>query len=315
MMGRCPDPMADPLASAGQDREAAEVLPAQHHDLYGETYYRSYSCRKAGDGAAEAPVPYQWGEPFWEEFFRRLAGEIVTRLHPRTVLDAGCAIGFLVKALRDDGIRADGFDTSAWAISQVHPEAQPFCRVGSVTDELLKDYDLITCIEVLEHVSPGEAASAVANFCRHGRAVLFSSTPDVFDEVTHINVRPPDYWADLFARHGFYRNFDFDASFVAPHALLFHPVRHVEQVVRGYERWNWDTQRELHGVRAHRDRLHAEVDGLLGARQELRALMNTKTFRLTARVRSLWARTQRKKAAATQEPTPVRADGAPADAE
>jgi 2-polyprenyl-3-methyl-5-hydroxy-6-metoxy-1,4-benzoquinol methylase len=281
------DPIVTPQPAAEPDSEASDPPARKHHDLYGQSYYDTHLWLADGHGSGSGSVPYRWGEPYWEEFYRHIAGEIVLRLHPQTVLDAGCAIGFLVKSFRDLDVDAVGFDASAWAISQVLDEARSFCWMGSVTDELPEDYDLITCIEVLEHVNPKDAASAVANFCRHGRAVLFSSTPEHFAEVTHINVHPPDYWADLFARHGFYRNFDFDASFVAPHAVLFHPVAHWQQVVRGYERWNWDTQRELQGIRMHRDRLHSEAED---ARNELHALLRTKTFRLTARARAAWAR-------------------------
>ncbi|MGA8207595.1 MAG: methyltransferase domain-containing protein [Candidatus Dormiibacterota bacterium] len=286
------DPRVESRPTAEPDPEATQAPAGEHHDLYGQSYYETDLWRADGHGYGTGPVPYRWGEPYWEEFFRHIADEIVLRLHPQTVLDAGCAIGFLVKSLRDLDVTAVGFDSSTWAISQVLADARPFCRLGSVTDELTDDYDLITCIEVLEHVGPTDAASAVANFCRHGRAVLFSSTPEHFAEVTHINVHPPDYWAELFSRHGFYRNFDFDASFVAPHAVLFHPVAHWQQVVRGYERWNWDSQRELQGVRAHRDRLYAETQS---ARTELNALLNTKTFRLTARARAAWARAHAKR--------------------
>ena len=49
----------------------------------------------------------------------------------------------------------------------------------------------------------------MANLCPHTADVLFSSTPFDYDEATHLNVQPPDYWAALFARHGFYRDVDF----------------------------------------------------------------------------------------------------------
>ncbi|HUY23737.1 MAG TPA: glycosyltransferase, partial [Candidatus Saccharimonadales bacterium] len=287
--------MDDAGASAGPGPEPEEAPSDEHHDLYGAAYYDGYETLRM-DGSGTAPVAYRWGESVWEEFFGNVAREVVARLHPSTALDAGCAIGFLVKSLRDLGVDAEGLDVSPWAINQVPADTRPYCRQGLVTDELSHDYDVITCIEVLEHLAPADAESAVGNLCRHGRVVLFSSTPAHFDEVTHVNVRPPDYWAGLFARHGFYRDFDFDAGFISPDAVLFRPVPHLGQVIRAYERQLWDTQRELRGLQAHREHLHAELQRLLGDRDqasaELRALLNTKTFRLSAGMRSLWARTR-----------------------
>ncbi|MGH7611269.1 MAG: glycosyltransferase [Candidatus Dormibacteria bacterium] len=271
---------------------------ASHNDLYGSEYYDVY----IGSAEGSAPPPYQWGEPVWEGFFGRIATELVAQLQPKSALDAGCALGFLVKALRDRGVDAAGLDTSTWAIAQIPAHTASHCRVGSITAELERDYDLIACIEVLEHVSPEEAEQAVANLCRHSKAVLFSSTPEHFEEVTHINVRPPDYWAALFARHRFYRDWDFDAGFVSPHAVLFHPVSHWRQVVAGYERRLWDGQREVRGLRAHRDHLFAELQQHLGARDELKALLNTKTFRLSSRARALWARSHAPAPMAPSEP-------------
>ena len=301
--------MGEAEASAGPEAEPAEAPSDQHNDLYGAAYYEGYATLRV-DGSGTAPVAYRWGEPVWEEFFGNVAREVVARLHPSTALDAGCAIGFLVKSLRERGVDAEGLDISSWAITQVPPDTRPYCRQGLVTDELPHDYDVITCIEVLEHLAPAQAEAAVGNLCRHGQLVLFSSTPVHFDEVTHINVRPPDYWAGLFARHGFYRDFDFDGGFISPDAVLFRPVSHLGQVIRAYERRLWDSQRELRGLQAHREHLHAELQRRLGDRDqasaELRTLLNTKTFRLSAGIRSLWAR-----ARGNRQPTHTRARSTP----
>ena len=264
-----------------------------HCDLYGAQYYDSCLSLRT-DGGGPAAAPYRWGEPVWEGFFAHVADEIVARITPRTSLDAGCAVGFLVKALFDRGVDARGLDSSAYAISQVPEPIRDRCRVGSIVEELEGQYDLISCIEVVEHLEPADAPIAVGNLCRHAGVVLFSSTPDHFDEVTHINVRPPAYWAGQFARHGFYRDVDFDASFISPHAVLFRPRAHPDEVVTAYERWHWDALRELRGVRAHRDRLAQEIGRLARERDEAvahrDALVATKTFRLTAGLREAWAR-------------------------
>src|SRR5215210_4328902 len=176
---------------------------------YGEFYFSHYRDQ-----------PYERHE-VWLNFFGSVAERIVRDIGPGTVLDAGCAMGFLVECLRARGVDASGVDLSEYAIEKVHADVRPFCRVGSVTDALPRRYDLIISIEVLEHLSPAEADRAIENFCRHTDDVLFSSTPFDYKEATHLNVRPPDYWAQRFAQHGFFRDLDFDASFLTPWAVRF----------------------------------------------------------------------------------------------
>ncbi|MBL8058935.1 MAG: methyltransferase domain-containing protein, partial [Anaerolineales bacterium] len=195
-------------------------------DLFDANYYR---C-----GCGE--LPYQ-REPAWLGFFGGVADEIVRRIGPRTVLDAGCAMGFLVEALRDRGVAAEGVDISEYAISQVRADVRPYCRVGSVLEPFPARYDLITCVEVLEHMPAAEAERALANLCRHTDDILFSSSPRDYAEPTHFNVRPPEYWAELFALNGFVRDVDFEAGFLTPWAARFRrSAEPPARVVRAYER-------------------------------------------------------------------------------
>ena len=156
-------------------------------NLYDEHYYRHY-C-----GA----LPYERSEG-WLRFFGGVADRIVQDLAPRTVLDAGCALGLLVESLRDRNVEAFGIDISEYAIANVRPDIAPFCWQGSITEPLPRRYDLIVSIEVLEHLPRAAAEAAVANLCRHTDDVLFSSSPIDYRETTHFNVQPPEYWADLF---------------------------------------------------------------------------------------------------------------------
>ena len=173
----------------------------------------------------------------WLAFFGGIAERIATEIRPQRVLDAGCALGLLVETLRDRGIDAYGIDISAFAIAQVHQPIQPFCRQGSVTEPFAERYDLIVSIEVLEHMSAPEAEAAIATFCRHSDDILFSSSPFDFKEATHGNVQPPEYWASHFARHGFYRDVDFDASFITSWAVRFRKRNDPpHRVIADYER-------------------------------------------------------------------------------
>lgn len=182
-------------------------LPANY---YGREYYRCCCGR----------LPYERNGP-WLSAFANIAKQIQVSLAPRTVLDAGCAMGMLVEALWDLGIRAHGLDVSTYAISQVRRDMAAHCRVGSVTDPIEGRWDLIVCIEVLEHVTPQECDVALRRFASATDQVLFSSTPLDLTEETHFNVKPIRAWLESFASHGFYPVTDYDATYISPQSMLF----------------------------------------------------------------------------------------------
>ena len=235
----------------------------------------------------------------WLDFNAAIADRIVADIRPRRALDAGCGFGFLVEALRARGVDAAGMDLSEFAIGQVHETVRPYCRQGSITDDLPSSYDLIISIEVLEHLQPVDASRAIANICAHTDDVLFSSTPFDYREPTHVNVRMPEDWAEAFARHGLYRDVDYDASFITKWAVRF--TRRsvpVHRLVRDYERRFWplraaefdaraysiDIQRRLEAVEKERDRLapfEPEVHNLRIVRGELDEAANLLRQRLT----------------------------------
>jgi 2-polyprenyl-3-methyl-5-hydroxy-6-metoxy-1,4-benzoquinol methylase/glycosyltransferase involved in cell wall biosynthesis len=188
-------------------------------ELYDKEYYEKHY-----------DPPYKRSEVRWLNFFNHIADELVRSLKPRTMLDVGCAIGFLVEALWRRGVQAYGIDLSNYAIHQVPENLKGFCAVKSVLEPLPESfprtYDLLTCIEVLEHLSPDEGQVAIKNIASKTRCILFSSTPhDDLAESTHVNVRPVIYWLQSFAEVGFYPDLRFDASFVSPQAFLLRKSR------------------------------------------------------------------------------------------
>ena len=193
--------------SARLGDEAAAMNPAAP---YGPDYYASH----CGD------QPYARRTSAWVEFYERISTEIIRSLMPRRVFDAGCAIAFLVEALWDRGVEAYERDISPQAISQVRADVRPYCAEGSIADPVEGEYDLVLCIEVLEHMPESEALRAIQSITAAAPRVLFSSSPVDLDERTHINVRPTIYWLRRFAEAGFAPVPGHDASFVSPHAML-----------------------------------------------------------------------------------------------
>jgi hypothetical protein len=191
-------------------------------------------------------VPYERTQQ-WLSFFGTVAERVVSDIGPATALDVGCAHGFLVEALRDRGVDAKGFDISEFAISQVRDDVRAHCWVGSILEPIPGRYDLVTCVETLEHLDAKDADRAVEHICAITDDVLFSSTPSDYLEQTHVNVRPPEYWAELFARHGFAHDVLFDGSFLTWWASRFRRIRDPwHRLVVDYEREWWRLGREAH---------------------------------------------------------------------
>lgn len=229
------------------------------YDLAGfyEGYYYAHDCGS----------PYRRDEG-WLRFFGGIADRIVGDINPGSVLDAGCAMGFLVEALRGRGVEAFGVDISEYAISKVHADIEPYCWVGGVTDPFPRRYDLIVCIEVFEHLTCDHAERAIENFGRHADDILFSSTPFDYSEVTHLNVQPPEHWGGLFAQQGYFRDVDFDASFITPWAVRFRRRQDpVHRIVRDYERRFWLLWKE--NVDLRRAAMDERMDLIAGRRDEV----------------------------------------------
>jgi SAM-dependent methyltransferase len=227
--------MSEQAISTSPDRQGAPEAE------YGASYYSNYW----GGGG-----PYERNER-WLKFFGDVADGIIRDFHPTSVLDAGCAMGFLVEELRKRGVEAIGIDISDYAISQVHESVAAHCSVASLTEPIAGHYDLITCIEVLEHIPPAETDLAIANLCAATDKLLISSTPGDYGEPTHLNVLPPEGWSAKLAQQGFMRDLERDLSYISPWAALY--VRQEEpqvETVRRYDRAWSRLRREVSEVRS-----------------------------------------------------------------
>ncbi len=211
--------------------------PGQNFD----EFYFSHCCGR----------PYS-RDPEWLSFFGTIADRIVADFNPTRALDAGCAWGLLVEALRERGVDAWGIDVSEYAINQVEPGTRPYCSVGSVAEPFGSRYDLIVTMEVVEHMPPAEADRAIANLAAHTARVLFSSSPFDLREPTHVSVRPSEGWAEAFSRQGFYRDVDYDAGYVTPWAVLYQRQADltIPALVRRYERWGFARDHAAREARA-----------------------------------------------------------------
>ena len=171
-------------------------------------------------------------------------------------------------------------------------------RLPDVTPEP-DTYDLVVCIEVVEHMPAADADAAIANICRHTGDVLFSSSPSDLTEATHLNVRSPEHWAERFARGGLLRDLDFDASFITSWAARFTrrdvPLpRLVLEYERAFARADLE-RRELRAQVLRWDRDAEEMPRLreqLSTAQSDLAVLRDRVFHMERsrvwRLRSVW---------------------------
>ncbi len=105
-----------------------------------------------------------------------------TPLEGRTALDVGCGAGLLTEPLARLGARLVGIDAAPELISVARDHAAAMgleidYRAGAV-EELQGRFDLITCMEVIEHVAdPAAFVTALAKRLAPG-GLLILSTPN-----------------------------------------------------------------------------------------------------------------------------------------
>ena len=153
------------------------------------------------------------------------ADKIIELFNPKTVLDIGCAYGYIVEALREKGVDAYGIDVSSYAISQANEKIKPYLKAMSALDDLPDDfpkkYDLVISIEMIEHLYEEDGLKVIDKMVNYSDKILISSTDSDFDEPTHFNVQPQEYWSEKFAAKGYIRNLISDFSFISLNTYYF----------------------------------------------------------------------------------------------
>jgi SAM-dependent methyltransferase len=146
--------------------EAAEreLGRALDDDVYGGSYF--------GEGRDPSDRAYLSG---YERYDRDtsnadVAAYLAWRTFPAgTSLDVGCATGFVVEALRELGIDAQGVDISRYAVEHAAAGARGHIRQGDLRRGLpFPDghFDLVTALETLEHLPPTHVPAVVAEIAR-----------------------------------------------------------------------------------------------------------------------------------------------------
>lgn len=134
----------------------------------------------------------------------------------QSVLDFGCAKGFLVKAFRILDVEAYGIDVSGYAIDHVDPQARGLCTlVSGVNDPkcFARDYDWMVSKDVFEHLSEEELKSMLNAASKRIKRIFAALplgkddesgfvVPEYDRDITHVTIKPLEWWMSLFENNG-----------------------------------------------------------------------------------------------------------------
>jgi SAM-dependent methyltransferase len=147
----------------------------------------------------------------WRDFaglFRATAEFLVTMFpEARSFVDAGCAKGFLVRALREKGKDAWGFDHSAWALAHAEELAKPFLRQASAESvKFDRTFDLTVGFSLLENLTEDQANRFIQNakgWTNHALVLVIDTREEEVErkqlrskdcDLAHITLRSRAWW-------------------------------------------------------------------------------------------------------------------------
>jgi ubiquinone/menaquinone biosynthesis C-methylase UbiE len=133
----------------------------------------------------------------------------------KTVLDAGCGSGDVVRYLMSKGYDARGIELSTTVLKKYSKDLldKKIVFQGSLTNMPFKDktFDVIFSSEVLEHIPEEEIQNVIEEFYRVSKKYLFltiSLRPSSNFNKYHITLKERVWWENKFIEAGFEKDTD-----------------------------------------------------------------------------------------------------------
>lgn len=131
-----------------------------------------------------------------------VASSVLRHLEFESVMDVGCANGFLLFPFQQAGKQVRGIDLSPDLLEVLPSELDPHVATGDFS-EASGRFDLVCCVEVAEHIRPERSEELVEKLTElSDRWIYFSAAPPGQLGRGHINCRPLREWIDWFKAIG-----------------------------------------------------------------------------------------------------------------
>jgi len=144
-----------------------------------------------------------------EEGALRSAREIVPMVlnivRPRDVIDIGCGLGTWLSVFKEHGLHDIAGVDGPWVEQDQLRFPKEHFLVADLRQPLKveREFDLVVCLEVAEHLPMDSAETLVESLTRLGPVILFSAAVPFQGGINHLNEQWLDYWTELFLRRGY----------------------------------------------------------------------------------------------------------------
>jgi 2-polyprenyl-3-methyl-5-hydroxy-6-metoxy-1,4-benzoquinol methylase len=208
------------------------MAKARLTDLLQQSNPQKLAAIRRGLRPQSLPIPGDWFDADyfehglksnWERgyswsIFKGLFEDAATYLaemfpEARSFLDAGCAKGFLVKALHQRGLDAWGFDHSPWVISSAEAEAQPFIQLAdAVAVDYDRGFDVMIAMSLFEALTEEQIKVFLTRARAWVQQALFATIPTIAPgasgpirgdrDLSHITMHDRAWWQRQFIDAG-----------------------------------------------------------------------------------------------------------------
>ena len=130
---------------------------------------------------------------------------IFKHISPSSVLDIGCGLGAWLKIWKEAGVgKILGIDGKHININDLLIEKEEFRYLNlNNSFSIESKFDLVTCLEVAEHLRPESSKLFIDSLCKGSDIILFSAAIPGQEGTLHLNEQYPNYWINLFSENNF----------------------------------------------------------------------------------------------------------------
>lgn len=124
---------------------------------------------------------------------------------PSSVIDIGCGYGAWLSVWKKNGVKnifgVDGEYVDKKSLLINIEEFHAFDLEKGYTNA--SRFDLVTCLEVAEHIQAQFSGNFIRSLCSLGDLILFSAAIPGQEGTLHFNEQYPPYWISHFKKNGF----------------------------------------------------------------------------------------------------------------